>query len=380
MNAVRRAGKRLAGDIIWRPDEREKILATFAIANSWRDSHVLPMRSVRMSVIQRMRHIGAKGFTAARPKRMSSIRKKLRRLTVKLDQINDIAGCRAVLKDISDVKALIEECRARLPHELFGEYDYIENPKPDGYRSHHMAFRFQHRDGYAAYNGRRVELQIRTRLQHSWATAVEAVGLYRDEDMKAGQGDHDWLRLFQLMSAEFAHVEGCPLNGDFSERSKRVSEIKDLNKRLGAGAVLEDIKNVTHFAREYIQPSERPHYYLIRYSRDARTGQNMVTVEGYANAIVGSRSLAEAEQLIERGEDDSKVVLVEVSKVDSLVEAYPNYFGDVSLFIENLKSICDGKQAIEYSMAPQKVVAPRPDEKPDFTWLRRRYTRWTERR
>ena len=30
------------------------------------------------------------------------------------------------------------------------------------------------------YNGRRIEIQVRTRLQHAWATAVEGVGLVDD--------------------------------------------------------------------------------------------------------------------------------------------------------------------------------------------------------
>ena len=82
------------------------------------------------------------------------------------------------------------------------------------------------------------------------------------------------------------------------------------------------------------------------------------------------------ERKIESGEDDAKIVQVEVSKVASLVDAYPNYFGDVALFIRNLRHVCEGKQAIEFSMAPQKLVAPKPHEKPDLSALRRRYTKW----
>ena len=100
MKAVQRAGKALTGNIEWDWQRRMGVLETFQVANSWRDSHLLPMRGVRISVISRMRKIGVGGFTAARPKRMPSIRRKLRRTSIKLDQINDLAGCRAVVDDI----------------------------------------------------------------------------------------------------------------------------------------------------------------------------------------------------------------------------------------------------------------------------------------
>ena len=47
MHDVRRAGERLAQTVFWNESDREEIYRTFAVASSWRDSHVYPMRSVR---------------------------------------------------------------------------------------------------------------------------------------------------------------------------------------------------------------------------------------------------------------------------------------------------------------------------------------------
>lgn len=372
-DVVRQAGKRLKKPIIvdesFGPDEREKVVEAFSIANSWRDSHVYPMRSIRLSIMHRMRRMGVAGLTAARPKRMSSIRKKLAGSTIHLDQMQDLGGCRVIADDNVGVQAIIRSIREDFIHTIRKEQPYIEEPKPDGYRSHHVMFDYVGRGLNAAFDGRRVELQVRTRLQHSWATAVEAVGLFRGEDLKHGGGDEDWLRLFALVSAEFAHTEQCPINPSMPVRSDRIRELKDLNRRLGAVDTLENIKVATNFAENYLYT--RGKFYLIRYGTD-----HTVSVEPYNSPIAGASTLGAIEEQIEIGANDSKVVLVEVEKIDKLIETYPAYFGDVGLFVRNLKSICDGRDAIEYSMLAQERVPTRRVEKGDPSNLRRRYTKW----
>lgn len=363
MNAVRRAGKALSGSIPWEEEKRDEILEIFAIAHSWRDAHIYPMRSMRQSLVGRIRHSGHKGFTAARPKRMTSIRKKLRRFSVKLDQIQDLAGCRAVMDDMAGVNALVESIKSKLPHELIREYPYIQEIKDDGYRSHHMVYRFQANADEMPYDDLRVEVQIRTRLQHSWATAVEAVGLFREEDFKAGEGSPDWLRLFRLMSEEFAVTEGC---GDFVDTptKHRLEEIRHLNDVLNAANVLDDLKNATKFMEDYLH--EESPYYMITYNLDARS----VKVHPEADANIGSSRLDAAETQIETTPGNrSKVVLVEVDKLENLIEAYPNYFGDVTLFVRNLKAICQGDAAVEFTMKPQEVVPKPKAEVPDLSWF-----------
>lgn len=371
---INRAGQILSDPIIFTPDKQAENEEIFRIANNWRECHAFPMRGLRLSVMHKMRHLGVNGMTAARLKRMASIRKKLSRITSNLDQINDLAGCRAILESIADVNALVEGCKSDFRHTLRGRaYDYINEPKADGYRSHHLIFGYSGRREAKKYDGMRVELQIRTRLQHSWATAVEAVGLFRNEDMKAGEGNAGWLRLFKLMSDEFAFAEGCEFA--FNGRDLRIAEIKDLNHFLGAVPVLENIRKATHYAKQHRVSIHgyKPKYYVIRYDRNAHT----VDVAAYSGISEGSLSFNTLEGFVEMGEEDASVVFVEVDKIESLAEAYPNYFGDVSLFIENLSRICGGHIALEYSMAPKEVIQPKEKELPiDPSWLRPRRHSW----
>ncbi len=264
--------------------------------------------------------------------------------------------------------------RERSPHGIRREWDYIKNPKDDGCRSHHISLEFQaNSKNDEAYAGRRIELQIRTRLQHSWATAIEAVSLYRNQDLKHHYGDADWLRLFALAAAEFAYIERCPLPAGVPDRPDRIRELKDLNARLDAVSTLENIKAATHFAENFVH--DRGRYYLLRYRPD-----HTVKIETYEAPFVATSALAAAEHAIESGESADTVVLVEVDKIDRLVDTYPNYFGDVSLFIRNLQLACNGRPGIEYTVAPQEIVRPREVENPDFSLLHRRYIQWIEPR
>jgi (p)ppGpp synthase/HD superfamily hydrolase len=141
-SAIKKAGIALAGDLIWTPQTETTIREVFDIANAWRLSHAAPMRKVRSELIGHLRRLGVKGLTAARLKRMPSVRKKLRNTTTKLHQIQDLAGCRAILRTMEDVRALVDSLKQNSPHALKWERDYINQPKPDGYRSYHMVFQF----------------------------------------------------------------------------------------------------------------------------------------------------------------------------------------------------------------------------------------------
>lgn len=371
IKSVREAGKRLAGKLSFDDDASyQEALEIFSIANSWRDSHFFPMRSVYLCARHKMRKAKLGGDMAARPKRMSSIRRKLRDSTINLDQMQDIAGCRAIMDDITGVRQLTAMIKEKFPHDLRKEWHYIDSPKEDGYRSHHIGFEFTPRSSdQESYRSRRVELQIRTRLQHSWATAIEAVSLFNGEDLKHHRGSKEWLRFFKLISGEFAYVEDCEVGPDMPTRRERISEIRDLNHQLGAVRVLENIRTATHYAESYT--FERGRYFLLRYKPD-----HTVEVENYDNELQVTARLAIYEKEIEQTESGAKVVVVEVDKVENLIKTYPNYFGDVSLFVRNLKRVIKGKDAQEYSLSPQQVVAPKVTERPDPSALIRRYRSW----
>ena len=100
------------------------------------------------------------GITAARLKRMQSIRKKLRIRPENLTQIQDLAGCRVIVPSIDDVKRIAEYNVQHSSHTWFKDYDYISSPKKDGYRCFHRVFKFKAAsEEEASFKERRVEIQ-----------------------------------------------------------------------------------------------------------------------------------------------------------------------------------------------------------------------------
>ena len=109
-----------------------------------------------------------------------------------LGGMQDIGGYRVVLKDVKDLnrlKIILEN--QKISHKLEKINNYVEKPKISGYRSIHYIYKYSSK--VEKYNDLRVELQIRTKLQHNWATAVETVGIATKTSLKSSQGDDEWL-------------------------------------------------------------------------------------------------------------------------------------------------------------------------------------------
>jgi len=171
------------------------------------------MQVLRNNLVNRARKIDPSAIVAQRLKRFSSIASKLvREPRMKLSQMQDIGGCRAIVSTVERAEDLVrahkdKEAWDKNPnrHELHRCKDYIAEPKPSGYRGVHLIYKFKTLDPkHSVHNGQRIEIQIRSKIQHVWATAVEVVSAFTKESLKSSQGDEDWQKLFKLMGSIFA--------------------------------------------------------------------------------------------------------------------------------------------------------------------------------
>jgi putative GTP pyrophosphokinase len=126
-----------------------------------------------VETIQRIAGVAASGRPA---KSTSSIVEKLNRESIRLSQMQDIAGCRAVVTDVVEQDRTVSAIAAALE----GVTVLDRRLKPShGYRAVHLIVR---------ENNKPIEIQVRTALQHVWAELSEKCADMIDPSIKYGGG------------------------------------------------------------------------------------------------------------------------------------------------------------------------------------------------
>lgn len=330
-----------AGRIISGPrEDTAELEQALEIVNNWRSSHSYPLLRFRIGVRTRLaKWTPSSSIVAQRIKRLSSIESKLVRFpNMKLSQMQDIGGCRAVVTTCGRVLELRNSYKqSRQAHALVHEDDYIMNPKASGYRGIHLVYRFSSK-AKPQYNDLKIELQLRSSLQHAWATAVETAGTLIEQPLKSSIGEEDWLRFFSLMGSAIALREGTPLvPGAPTSPPELTSEIQDLARSLQVesvltayGAAIQEI---------YLGERQAPYYLLELSPSGGEGGKGMVTITGFeSNQLeeANSRYLEVEKRLTEPG---AQAVLVRVESLTALPAAYPNYFLDTRLFLDAVRQV-----------------------------------------
>lgn len=319
-----------AEDFIASFDRQERALV---VINNWRSSHNFPLNTFQNGLRQRAKQVDSKGLVAQRIKRLASIKAKLERFpTIRLSQMQDIGGCRAVVSSVSNVIRLVDAYKAsELKHKQVRFDDYIKNPKRSGYRGVHLIYRY-YSDRKKTYNSLQVEIQLRSTLQHAWATAVETVGTFTRQALKSSQGETEWLRFFALMGTAIAAREDCnPVPDTPTTKDELKSELVDYVRKLDVEGHLTAYGQALSVLEK---ATANEHYYLLELDPVAK----VTKVTGYAaNQYERAASdYLETEKNIQKGQN-ADAVLVSVDSLSSLRRAYPNYFLDTHLFIDAVR-------------------------------------------
>lgn len=337
---VNRAGKVLRDDNAPPEEliEARKVLAT------WRNMHISPSADIStlLGAYTGTKSQWPTALVSRRMKRMPSIVGKLRRFPeMQASRMQDIGGVRVIVDTIQDVytmyNAVSENKKSRQILEL-PPNDYIARPKTDGYRSLHQVFRYVS-DKHPETNGLRIELQIRTRLQHAWATAVETLGAIEKSSFKTGEGNNAVKRYFQVASALFSLDEGQPVTEPCKGISHKelVREFEVLDKRLEATAKLKTLA-VRQLPK--ITGKDRKSGLLLLVLTVSPNGDSQLEVQRCDNLPVAEMAYSGIE-LLNKDNPAVYVLLMNTNNVSKLQQAYPNYYLDASLFLENIKRVCE---------------------------------------
>jgi ppGpp synthetase/RelA/SpoT-type nucleotidyltranferase len=271
-----------AGRILLDVQMEKQIVVEHALqmVNNWRATHNYPLNTFQVSLRKKAKAVDAEALVAQRIKRLTSIMYKLQRFPeMKLTQMQDIGGCRAIVKSVRLVDGLVLSYeRSDLKHALATKDDYIQTPQASGYRGVHLVYRYFSDKNKTIYNDLKIEIQFRSQLQHAWATAVETVGTFIGQALKASRGREDWLRFFALMSSAIAMREKRPpVPGTPNDKGELTEELRQHALKLN---VVEVLQAFGYAMRTLTQPSaemQSAHFYLISLDSKKKT----VTVEGF---------------------------------------------------------------------------------------------------
>lgn len=283
-------------------------------------------------------------YITGRTKRIETIISKLRRPQhPKLNKIHDIAGSRMIfdsLGDLNDAVNKLNQIKIRDFYEISdkNKYNYIENPKADGYRGIHKVFKYSNPDN-SKINNLKIELQLRTKLQHTWATAVEIYDMIKKTNLKTTEMNKLNTipgNFFKCCSMIF---EGIESNNDIQirENINKVYTEKDFKAILDELYCLKSIKNIK--LPEIKSKKENQYFILITNIEKQETtffilpfDKNICENKDENDLLINS-----IYRKIEQKNEKSVVLLLNLKNVKNLQETYPNYFLDTKEFVEILE-------------------------------------------
>jgi len=326
-----------AGNIIRKPDAAsEEIQQARNIIDNWRAAHAYPLHVFYMN-LRGKASSRQDVIVAERLKRLNSIVDKLKREpTMELIRMQDLGGCRMVLPTLEEVYDYSYRFqKSKIRHEAKTPKDYIKNPKKSGYRSLHLIYRFKtdspEKQIFNEYP-MLIELQFRTHLQHIWATAVESMGLFTNQALKAGKGDAEVKRFFVLVSSLFAMKEGSPIVPDtILDEKAIVTEINQIDSQQHILDMLSAIRVVVEKESGFI-PDKRGYYIL---QLDYKAGELTKVFFKPSEIDMASKTYDYLERL--RKDDPVDIVLVRATSFSTVKEAFPNYFMDIGEFVDLVK-------------------------------------------
>ncbi len=388
-----------AGKVLVTPASIEEKIDAFEIMEQWCVLHAYPLDFYNERIRDLIQTIGkTESFiTARRIKRIPSIYHKLVRFPeMSFGRMQDIGGIRIIVPKADDIDFMREKIVQAENIQKFKRIcDYVAQPKRSGYRSCHLIYEFNDSESPREYYGLNIEVQIRSKIQHAWATALETFSVFLGHPLKSSQGPQDFLTFFELASAAFSYYENRPLmekyaSADIADLVRKLYELSlqlkirenldafsdtitvsysnndnfigseengaNTNKKNGASSDSENklgpvelnltsgscdagnpkkerkplagdpIVSLSPSVSKNVFVKSKGNYIILKLS--PKTGKVMIHL---------CQDIAEAHQLYVdleqfKGPSDD-IVLVSVSSVSALREAYPNYFANTVGFL-----------------------------------------------
>lgn len=333
--AVRRSGRAIAAG--------NETALDIELVDRWRSSHAYVINTFQIFLKRRIEKFGVEAEFAQRLKRRRTVLDKLLRtrpdgtpLISDVTTMNDFAGCRLIFNSFDDLRRFREfvsssRSLSNVLHSLKydrDKYDYIDRPKPTGYRGIHDVFVHRPRPhrgndhGSLPWHGLLVEVQYRTRVQHAWATALEISDIIDGQRTKFALADDDRVRFFALASEILARVyEGVARAFPDVETAALITMLNDAEADL---RILQRLDALRQF--EGYENIKRHNVLNIVAEPDDGYHLEVLNFKNSAEAI-------EATKLLEMDDRSLNAVYVRADNPQQVRSAYRNYFNDPIDFV-----------------------------------------------
>jgi ppGpp synthetase/RelA/SpoT-type nucleotidyltranferase len=330
---IERAGRcirKQEGDL----DQAVKVIQNF------RSAHSYPLTIIKNLVWKHVRTLELleTATVARRLKRLPTILDKLQRSSLDggdssnamdLRRMQDIGGCRVIVQTKSELEKLNASLdTSRTVHES-RIYSHLAVAKDSGYRGIHRCYKTYSKKSEHAWKGFNIELQLRTKLQHVWATGVEIIDVVENESLKTNptQASYKWKRLLVIFSAFLAQKDGF-IEMDIGIVETLRLELFLLTQELHAIEKLNSF-NRALVVKEISTRAKEEGFTLLKY--DLKTGA------GSARFFPKNRELDAMEKYAElEAIPNQDVILIAGRDIKKIEKAYPNYLGDSSTFVSLL--------------------------------------------
>ncbi|MBO4840194.1 MAG: RelA/SpoT domain-containing protein [Bacteroidaceae bacterium] len=315
---IDRLGQRIGTSVEISSEDLDKL-------QEYRQTFQEPISRVFNYVLEAARKIDKQSIVTYRIKRIDTIIEKLRRFkdnengSMNLSRMWDIAGCRCILNTTTDEKLF------KFLKVIQKEYgmgckvnDHITKPKDSGYRSIHIYVKDK-------LTQKPVEIQIRNRVQHNWATLVEIV------DLLYGTKNKERGAVSRLGRFLYLYSKAKDLTKDeFSEMLKTERKMKVFER-------MSDVltKNYLNIRRQWLKQKQKGSYFVI-------------TANRRSSEIISYSSFNEAEMAYYekyQSNRDSNIVLTHIKMPDfeQISMAYSNYVLAMHAFFDDYRILVSNK-------------------------------------
>ncbi|QJC22381.1 RelA/SpoT domain-containing protein [Arcanobacterium buesumense] len=310
------------------------------VVQCWRNQCV-PATQNCFQIVMQCAQIIDGAVATFRMKRVKSIVNKIQRpnSNFELSTLDDVGGCRLIVSTIDDVEIAKKFLTDHLTSiHILRMKDYINEPKESGYRSCHILTQ-QEIDGVKY----RIEIQIRTKLQHYWATAIEVVDELYGESIKSpnfiNSIEKENLRELKnslaIVSSLFALEEHTTIIPGASSTKKEL--LTQLSSSDIFRSLIDDMEEACSDVLELITGNaESSEIFILSFTKeDQFLLVQPFTSEQLENALA---KYAKLEQTIESNEHTTdNVVLVHAKGVEQLRLAYPNYSANTPEYVRKVR-------------------------------------------